>query len=74
MFVETIFASSFGFSFVLFGAVVALYHVNDVFGVTVNAMSDRSAFACRVELYEVCPPDMYLQLRPFFPHRYKPLD
>ena len=24
-----------------FGAVVALYHVNDVFGVTVNVISDR---------------------------------
>ena len=29
---------------------VALYHVNDVFGVTVNVMSDSSAFACRVEV------------------------
>ena len=46
VFVETVFESSFGFTYVLFGAVVALYHV---FGVTVNAMSDRSGFACRVE-------------------------
>ena len=44
-----VFESSFGFTYVLFGAVVVLYHVNDVFGVTVNVMSDRSAFACRVE-------------------------
>ena len=34
---------------VLFGAVVAVYHVNDVFGVTVNVISDRSGFACSVE-------------------------
>ena len=32
-----------------FGAVVALYHVNDVFGVTVNVISDRPGFACSVE-------------------------
>ena len=38
--------SSFGFTYVLFGTVVALCHV---FGVTVNVMSDRSGFACRVE-------------------------
>ena len=42
--------SSFGFTYVLFAAVVvALYHVNDVFGVTVNVISDRSGFACSVE-------------------------
>ena len=34
---------------VLFGAVVAVYHVNDVFGVTVNVISDRSGYACSVE-------------------------
>ena len=28
---------------------VALYHVNDVFRVTVNVISDRSGFACGVE-------------------------
>ena len=33
----------------LFGAVVAVNHVNDVFGVTVNVISDRSGFACSVE-------------------------
>ena len=37
LFVEAVFEWSFGFTYVLFGAVVALYHVNDVFGVTVNA-------------------------------------
>ena len=49
VFVEAVFESSFGFTYVLFGAVVALYHVNDVFGVTVNVISDRSGFACSVE-------------------------
>ena len=49
MFVQTVFESLFGFTYVLFGAVVALYHVDDVFGVTVEVMSDRSGFACRVE-------------------------
>ena len=34
---------------VLFGAVVAVYHVNDVFGVTVNVISDRCGFSCSVE-------------------------
>ena len=41
--------SSFGFTNVLFGVLVALYHVNDVFRVTVNVISDRSGFACSVE-------------------------
>ena len=49
VFVEAAFESSFGFTYVLFGAVVALYHVNDVFVVTVNVISDRSGFACSVE-------------------------
>ena len=49
MFVEAVFESSFGFTHVLFEAVVALYHVNDVFRVTVNVISDRFGFACSVE-------------------------
>ena len=49
VFVEAVFESSFGFTYVLFGVVVALYHVNDVFGVTVNVIGDRSGFACSVE-------------------------
>ena len=49
MFVEAVFESSFGFTYVLFGEVVALNHVNDVFGVTVNVIRDRSGFACSVE-------------------------
>ena len=48
--VEAVFESWFGFTLdILFGAVVALNHVNDVFEVTVNVLSDRSGFACRVE-------------------------
>ena len=51
MIVEAVFESSFGLSNVLFGAVV---HANDVFGVTVNVISDRFGFACSVEyVYEV---------------------
>ena len=38
MFVEAVFESSFRFTCVLFGAVVALYHVDYVFGVTVDVM------------------------------------
>ena len=49
VFVEAVLESSSGFTYVLFGAVVALYHVNDVFRVTVNVISDRSGFACSVE-------------------------
>ena len=33
--------SSFDFTYVLFGAVVVLYHVHDIFGVTVNVIIDR---------------------------------
>ena len=38
MFVEKVFKSTFGFSYVLFVTVVTLYHVDNVFGVAVNAM------------------------------------
>ena len=44
---------------------VTLYYVNDVFGVTVNVISDRSGFGCW-NVYEVCPSDMYLQVTQFF--------
>ena len=47
--VDTVSESSFRFTYVLFRAVVVLYHVNDDFGVTVNVISDRSDFACNVE-------------------------
>ena len=36
MFVEAVFESSFGFTYVLFGAVVVLYNVNGIFGVTIS--------------------------------------
>ena len=49
VFVQTVFESSFGFTYVLLRAVVALYHVNADFEVTVNVISDRSGFACIVE-------------------------
>ena len=45
MFVEAVLESSFGFSYVLF----ALYHVNNVFRVTVNVMVNRSCFARRIK-------------------------
>ena len=38
MFVEAVFKSTFGFSYVLFVTVVTLYHVNNVLGVAVNVM------------------------------------
>ena len=38
MFVEPVFKSSFGFAYVLFVTAIALYHVNNVFGVTVHVM------------------------------------
>ena len=58
MFVEAVFESSFAFTYVLFGAVVALYHVNDVFGVTVNVISDRMVSPVAWNVHEVCPSDM----------------
>ena len=66
VFVETVFESSFGFTYVLFGAVVAMYHVNDVFRV-IGLVSP-----VELNVYEVCPSDMYLQERQFFPHGYEP--
>ena len=47
MFVEAVFKSTFGFSYVLFVTVVTLYHVDNVFGVAVNAMINPS-FAGRI--------------------------
>ena len=73
MFVEAVFESSFGFTSALFGAVIALYPVNDVLGVTVNVISDRPGFACSVEcvrkfVRQIC----VYKVRQFFPHRYEP--
>lgn len=49
MFVEAVFKSTFGFSYVLFVTVVTLYHVNNVFGVAVNVMVNKSSFAGRIK-------------------------
>ena len=73
MFFQAVFESSFSFTYALFGAVVALYPVNDVFGVTVNVISDRSGFACSVEcvrkfVRQIC----IYKVRQFFPHGYEP--
>ena len=47
MFVEAVFKSTFGF--VLFVRVVTLYHVDNVFGVAVNVMINKSSFARRTK-------------------------
>ena len=49
MFVEAVFKSTFGFSYVLFVTVVTLYHVDNVFGVAVNVMINKSSFAGRIK-------------------------
>ena len=49
MFVEVVLESSFGFSYVLFVTTIALYHVNNVFRVTVNVMMNGSCFARRIK-------------------------
>ena len=45
MFVNTVFESTFSFPYVLFVTAVALYHVNDVFGVAFNVLINTSSFA-----------------------------
>ena len=49
MFVEAVLESSFGFSYVLFVTTIALYHVNNVFTVTVNVMMNGSCVARRIK-------------------------
>ena len=49
MFVEAVFKSTFGFSYVLFVTVVTLYHVDNVFGVAVNVMINKSSLASRTK-------------------------
>ena len=44
---EAVFKSTFGFSYVLFVTLVTLYHVDNVFGVAVNVMINKSSFASR---------------------------
>ena len=46
LFVETVFKSSFSFTAVPIREVVVLYHLSDVFRVTVDVMGDRSGFTC----------------------------
>jgi len=45
MFNEAVIKSMFGFSYVLFVPVLTLYHVDNVFGVAVNLMINKSSFA-----------------------------
>ena len=47
MFVEAVFKSTFGFSYVLFVTVVTLYHVDNIFAV--NVMINKSSFSCRIK-------------------------
>ena len=47
--VKTVFKSSFCFSYVLFLAAVAMYHVNNGFRVAVYMMSDKSRFVGRMK-------------------------
>ena len=50
MFVEAVFnKSTFGFSYVLFVTVVTLNHADNVFGVAVNVMINKSSFAGRIK-------------------------
>ena len=49
MFVETVFMSSFGFSYVLFVTAFALYHVYTVFSVAVNVIINGSSSAGRMK-------------------------
>ena len=49
MFIEAVFKSTFGFSFVLLVTVVTLYHVDNVFVVTVNAMINNSRFVGKIK-------------------------
>ena len=49
MFVEAVFKSTFGSSYVLFVTVVTLYHVDNVFGVAVNVMINKYSFAGRIK-------------------------
>ena len=51
MFVEAVFKSTFGFSYIFIVTVVTLYHGYNVFvvAVTVNAMINKSSFAGRIK-------------------------
>ena len=49
MFVEAVFKSAFSFAYVLFETVITLYHVDNVFGVAVNVMINKSSFDGRIK-------------------------
>ena len=49
MFVEAFFQSTFGYCYVLFVTVVTLYHVDNVFGIAVNEMINKSSFVGRIK-------------------------
>jgi len=49
MFMEAVFKSTCGFSYVLFVTVATLYHVDNVIGVAVNLMINRPSFAGRIK-------------------------
>ena len=49
MFVEAFFQSTFGNRYVLFVTVVTLYHVDNVFGIAVNEMINKSSFVGRIK-------------------------
>ena len=49
MFIEAVFKSTFGFSYVLFVTVVTSCHVDNVFGIAVNVMINKSSFAGRIK-------------------------
>ena len=49
MCVEAVFKPTFGFSYLLFVTVITLYHVDNVFGVAVDVMINKSSFAGRMK-------------------------
>ena len=68
LFVETVFESSFGFTYVLFGAVVTLYHEDGVFFLLQSVWWVIGLVSAAVEwnVYEVCLSDMYHDSETFF--------
>ena len=56
MCVEAAFKSTFGFSYALFKTVVTFYHVDNVFGVAVDVMINKSSFAGRMKCILLVSP------------------
>ena len=44
MFIKTVFESSFSLDYVLFVATSTVHHADEIFGVTVDLIRDRSSF------------------------------